>query len=214
MALVQDIKGRVQNVLLDPIRRALGEDAIYEYIYEAEVAVLRLKPDALVQRIVYTCQEGIHQNISTVTPAPMQLLSCMTNSYDDHLIRVSDERISQFSPLNNGLSDRPAIYILDASNPLGFHVYPPANTQAKIRISYTPMPEPYYNAGADFTIVPNAYLPAIIDYALMRCYEESKSDDPAAVSKSQIHKAKFDAYLGMATQEEIRTSDDNPRYSR
>lgn len=210
---VIDIVRRVEDVLQDAnIRWPRLEQQ--NWINEAYLAIVLLRPDANSKAGTFTCVAGTRQNVASVFPTALRLLDVTRN-----LGALSDKKVIR-------LVERPVLddqrpswhvetptediqhYTFDARQPKNFFVYPPAVAGAEIEVVYTAAPDTHSlleaeldpESGSNEVIkLDDIYMSPIIDWVLYRAYSKDAEYGANEVRANAAYQA-FNAVIGNKSQ--------------
>lgn len=204
---------------VDAIRWSFAE--LYEWIYDAQLAIVLAKPSALSGSVALPLVAGTLQKLASA----------------DHLtlLRITRNLVGPVEPYAAGRAVRPTTRdVLDASAPdwhmiapkaevrqiafdescpREFYVYPPNNGEGIVEAVVSLLPSMPAIEGDAQAIesyeveiaLPEIYLIPVLDFALYRAY--SKDDIGASVSRASFHYQQFATAIGIKVQVE---SGNNP----
>lgn len=216
---VIDVVQRVEDVLQDEnIRWPRLE--IQNWINEAYLQIVLLRPDANAKAATLTCVAGTRQTLATGFPTALRLLDVVRNlatSSSKKVVRLisrsvlDDQRPSWHAETGTVNIQN---FTFDPRQPKEFFVYPPATTSAQVEVVYADAPgahslsESALNpAGSNTEVIKldDTYLSAIIDWVLYRSY--SKDAEYAANAQRAVsHNNAFLAGIGAKTQSDMSSA--------
>jgi len=210
---VIDVVQRVEDVLQDEnIRWPRLE--IQNWINEAYLQIVLLRPDANAKTATLTCVAGTRQTIATGFPTGLRLLDVVRNlatSSTKKVVRLisrsvlDDQRPSWHAETSTVNIQN---FTFDPRQPKEFFVYPPATTAAQVEIVYADAPgahsltESELNpAGSNTEVIKldDTYLSSIIDWVLYRSYSKD-AEYAANAQRAVAHNNAFLSGIGAKTQ--------------
>lgn len=101
-------------------------------------------------------------------------------------------------------------FMFDDLDPTHYYVYPPARSGAKVEIIYSAVPDPHAtnslaSVEGDTINLPDAYVPAMIDYILYRAYSKD-AGHAANLNRASMHMQAFNNALGVKAQTDAANS--------
>jgi hypothetical protein len=216
MSKVQDMVQRINAALRDVNADSWPEDVIRLAIYEAENAIVMLRPDATPVDVEFTCVAGIKQTIAALSPAPHRLLQVKYNrvgSVDGRSVRrvgIGDLDAIRPTWRSDAASTTIREFLTDEREPLLFYVNPPAAVGAKLQLSYSSIPTPYPEPFVSTTMITisSIYDPMIFEWAMYRLFGHDV-EGSVNVSRSQQHLNTFNAMMGIKQQVDTASSSKN-----
>jgi len=210
---VTDIIRRVEDVLQDTNVRWPRLE-LQNWINEAYLAVVLLRPDANSKAGAFSCAAGTRQNVTTTFPTALRLLDVTRNlstGSAKKVIRfvarpVLDDQLPAWHAETETLNIQ--YYTFDARQPKEFFVYPPAQAGAEVEVVYTAAPGAHALSEADLdpdtgsaeTIkLDDTYMTPIIDWVLYRAYSKD-AEYGANEARAAASYQTFNAAIGGKTQ--------------
>ena len=196
---VIDIIRNVEHVLQDTSIR-WPRTELQNWLNEAYLAIILMRPDANAKTGTFTCAAGSRQQLNAQFASGLKLLDVTRNlasASDKRAVRlVSRSVLDDQRPTWHGETGTVNIqhYMYDARQPKEFFVYPPATTAAEIEVIY-----------ADAVIGHDLYKSPITDWVLYRAYSkdaEYGANEQRAVGSYNA----FNTALGAKTQVDAAVS--------
>lgn len=222
MALVQDLLGRIRQILRDADSDAWTDDQILDAIHEAELVTVNHRPDATSTFGDVTLAPGTLQSLSGLDPPAARLLDVLANVVDGNLgyalRRVQRTDLDARFPMWHAAASRAEIWewCFDDRAPNTFMVNPPApaletagipNTPLVLRVLYSALPAPYPRplpADQETTVGP-LYAPALPEWALYRLFGED-IENSVNLSRANAHLQVFGNLIGVQLDAALRFS--------
>lgn len=214
MAKVEAITAEVRKVLRDADRDQFDDADIHAWLYDAELVVVNFKLDALTKVANLNCQAGGRQTLDGLTPAAVRLLDVKRNVGGPPIVRLSRRKAEKLGFDWTGMTPSTVIkgFLEDERDPLAFETVPPAALGAVVEVLYVPRPTEYGTVTSTTeTSVKETYKPALIEWALYRCFSED-TEGSANYARAGRHFQSFASILGVRLDNEIRTSPKQPRF--
>lgn len=216
---VIDIISRVEDVLQDENVRWPRLE-LQNWVNEAYLAIVLLRPDANAKTGTFTCAAGSRQVLTAQFSSALTLLDVTRNLAATSTKKVV--RIVQRSDLddqkptwhNETQSVNIQHYTHDPRQPKEFFVYPPATTAAQLEVIYTDTPSSHAlsasaldPAGSDTTVISldDIYMSPIIDWVLYRAYSKDAEYGANEQRAAAAYQA-FTAAIGAKTQTDAAAS--------
>jgi hypothetical protein len=210
-AKVQVMVAAIKEMLRDLGSDSWGETALIAALYEAEKVVANFRPDATASSVSFDCDAGIEQSLAALTgPSASRLLDVRYNlSQTDvpgrSVRRVDLADLDALTPdwRSATPSDTIKEFVFDPREPLLFYVRPPATSGARLRVSFSAIPEPYPGTltSDTETTVGAVFEPMLIEWALYRLFGHD-AEGSVNISRSQQHLANFQSMMGVKIQGE------------
>ena len=210
---VVEIIDRVEAVLQDTgVRWPRLE--LQNWLNEAYMNIVLLRPDANAKTGTFTCAAGTRQQLTTVFPSALKLLDITRNlaaTSDKKVVRVVARSVlddQKPSWHNETAVVNIQHFTYDPKNPKEFYVYPPATTAAELEVIYVDSPGSHAltasqldPASGNTTVIllDDIYLSPITDWILYRAYSkdaEYSANEARAAASFQA----FTAAIGTKTQ--------------
>jgi len=210
---VIDVVQRVEDVLQDEnIRWPRLE--IQNWINEAYLQIVLLRPDANAKTATLTCVAGTRQTIATGFPTGLRLLDVVRNlatSSTKKVVRLisrsvlDDQRPSWHAETSTVNIQN---FTFDPRQPKEFFVYPPATTAAQVEIVYADAPGAHslteselnpVGSNTEVIKLDDTYLSSIIDWVLYRSYSKD-AEYAANAQRAVAHNNAFLSGIGAKTQ--------------
>lgn len=219
---VIDVVRRVEFVLQDSNVR-WPRIELQNWINEAYLAIVLLRPDANSRSATFTCAAGSRQSLETAFPSGLRLLDVTRNvatSSNKKVVRLvarsvlDDQRPSWHSETQSVNIQH---YTYDPRQPKDFFVYPPATTAAEVEVVYADTPGQHTLGEADLDpdgtnteviLLDDTYLSPIVDWVLYRAYSkdaEYGANEQRAVASYQA----FNAAIGAKSQTDAAAAPKN-----
>ena len=213
---VIDVIKRVEVVLQDSNVRWPRLE-LQNWLNEAYLQIVLLRPDANSKTGTFTCAAGTRQTLTTGFSSAVRLLDVVRN-----LASTSSKKVVRLIDRSVLDDQRPAWhtetgtvniqnYTFDIRQPKEFFVYPPATTSAQVEIVYADTPvthalsESALNpAGSDTTVIglDDVYLTALIDWMLYRAFSKD-AEHAANAARAGAHYQAFASGIGTKTQSDM-----------
>jgi hypothetical protein len=210
---VVEVIERVEAILQDTgVRWPRVE--LQNWLNEAYMSIVLLRPDANAKTGTFTCAAGTRQQLTTVFSSALRLLDVTRNlasSSTKKVVRVvarsvlDDQKPTWHSETGTVNIQH---YTYDPRHPKEFYVYPPATTSAELEIIYADVPGRHALSESDLDPtgsntevikLDDIYLTPITDWILYRAYSkdaEYGANEARAVAAYQS----FTASIGAKTQ--------------
>ncbi len=210
---VTDIVKRVEDVLQDSNVRWPRLE-LQNWLNEAYLQIVLLRPDATAKTGTFTCVSGTRQVLTTGFPTAIRLLDVVRNlaaTSAKKVIRLVDRSVlDDQRPSWHAETATVDIqhFTFDPRQPKEFFVYPPATTAAQIEVIYTDAPGAHTltaaqldpTGGSAETIkLDDIYLSALIDWILYRAFSKD-SEFAANAARANAHYQAFTAGVGAKSQ--------------
>jgi hypothetical protein len=216
---VIDVIKNVEDVLQDQgIRWPRVE--LQNWINEAYLNIILLRPDANSKTGTFTCTAGTRQVITTEFPSALRLLDVTRN-----LAATSTKKVVRLVARAVLDDQRPAWhsetgtvniqhYTFDPRQPKEFFVYPPATTSAELEVVYTDAPGSHTlsesdldPAGSNTEVIKldDIYMSPIIDWVLYRAYSKDAEYGQNEVRAAAAYQA-FNTAIGNKTASDTAVS--------
>lgn len=213
---VIDVIKRVEDVLQDSNVRWPRLE-LQNWLNEAYLQIVLLRPDANSKTGTFTCAAGTRQTLTSGFASALRLLDVVRN-----LATTSNKKVVRLIDRSVLDDQRPAWhtetgtvniqnYTFDIRQPKEFFVYPPATTDAKVEVVYADLPgahalsEAQLNpSGSDTTTinVEDTYLTAILDWILYRAFSKD-AEHAANAARAGAHYQAFMSGIGTKTQSDM-----------
>lgn len=213
---VIDVIKRVEDVLQDSNVRWPRLE-LQNWLNEAYLQIVLLRPDANSKTGTFTCAAGTRQTLTSGFASALRLLDVVRN-----LATTSNKKVVRLIDRSVLDDQRPAWhtetgtvniqnYTFDIRQPKEFFVYPPATTDAKVEVVYADLPgahalsEAQLNpSGNDTTTinVEDTYLTAILDWILYRAFSKD-AEHAANAARAGAHYQAFMSGIGTKTQSDM-----------
>jgi len=216
---VVDIIRRVEDVLQDTNVRWPRLE-LQNWINEAYLSIVLLRPDANSEAGMFTCVAGTRQDINSGFSSALRLLDVTRNlksTSNKKVIRYVDRPVlDDQRPGWHAETETENIqhYTYDARQPKQFFVYPPAAAGAEIEVVYASAPGTHSLSEADLdpdtgsaeTIkLDDIYMSPIIDWVLYRAYSKDAEYGANEARASASYQA-FNAAIGAKTQSDTASA--------
>lgn len=210
---VVEVIERVEAILQDTgVRWPRVE--LQNWLNEAYMSIVLLRPDANAKTGTFTCAAGTRQQLTTVFSSALRLLDVTRNlasSSTKKVVRVvarsvlDDQKPTWHSETGTVNIQH---YTYDPRHPKEFYVYPPATTSAELEVIYADVPGRHTLSESDLDPtgsntevikLDDIYLTPITDWILYRAYSkdaEYGANEARAVAAYQS----FTASIGAKTQ--------------
>lgn len=219
---VIDIIRRVEDVLQDSNVRWPRVE-LQNWINEAYMSIVLLRPDANAKTGLFPCAEGTRQTLTTEFPSSLRLLDVTRN-----LAATSKKKVVRFVDRAVLDDQRPAWhtetptvdiqhYAYDPRQPKEFFVYPPAANAAQIEVVYADAPgahtltetelDPEGN-NTETIKLDDTYMSPIIDWVLYRAYSKDAQYGANEARASASYQA-FMAAIGAKNQSDVAVQPSN-----
>jgi hypothetical protein len=219
---VIDVIKNVEDVLQDQgIRWPRVE--LQNWINEAYLNIILLRPDANAKTGTFTCTAGTRQVITTEFPSALRLLDVTRN-----LATTSTKKVVRLVARAVLDDQRPAWhsetgtvniqhYTFDPRQPKEFFVYPPATTSAEVEVVYTDAPGSHSlsesdldPAGSNTEVIKldDIYMSPIIDWVLYRAYSKDAEYGQNEARAAAAYQA-FNTAIGNKTASDTAVSPAN-----
>ena len=192
---VVDLISRAHTILLDTTAVWWSAVELQGWLNDGYREIVTLHPDSNAQTATYTCEAGVHQDITDTYARAYRVLEVRRNMAASSKKRaiqlVSRKSMDTMRP--GWYNDTPSVnvekYMYDQRVPKEFLVYPPATTAAQVEIIYTTVPEPHAltevqlmnPATAEVIRLDDIYASPLLDYTLYRAYsKDSEQQNNAA----------------------------------
>jgi hypothetical protein len=216
---VIDVIKNVEDVLQDQgIRWPRVE--LQNWINEAYLNIILLRPDANSKTGAFTCTAGTRQVITTEFPSALRLLDVTRN-----LAATSTKKVVRLVARAVLDDQRPAWhsetgtvniqhYTFDPRQPKEFFVYPPATTSAELEVVYTDAPGSHTlsesaldPAGSNTEVIKldDIYMSPIIDWVLYRSYSKDAEYGQNEARAAAAYQA-FNTAIGNKTASDTAVS--------
>jgi hypothetical protein len=216
---VTDIIRRVEHVLQDTnIRWPRVE--LQNWLNEAYMAVVLLRPDACAKSGTFTCAAGSRQVLTDGFPSALRLLDVTRN-----LASASSKKVVRLVSRSVLDDQRPAWhaetptvniqhFTFDPRQPKEFFVYPPATTSAQVEVVYADAPGMHTltesqldPAGSSTEVIKldDIYMSPLIDWILYRAYSKDAEYGANEARAAAAYQA-FNAAIGAKSQTDAAAS--------
>lgn len=209
---VIDIANKVSEVLQDLQRKSWTKSQLWEWIYDAELAVIQIRPDANPATCVIDLEPGTRQGIQSIDGA-LRTLDVVRNVDESGnpglAIRSVDRKaLDLFNPgwHKTTAVAEPTEYVFDDRDPQTFYVNPPSDGDGHVETVCSMIPAEYDEGDSNQTITVNdTYVPAMIEWALYRCFSRDSEKTPNG-QRAQLHLNNFKSLMGMKANSDIASS--------
>lgn len=210
---VIDVIRRVEDVLQDNNLRWPRLE-LQDWLNEAYLSIILMRPDANTQTGTFTCVAGTRQKLDAIYPAAFRLVDIVRN-----LAATSNKRVVR--QVSRGILDdqRPEWhsetetvdiqhFMFDPRLPKEFLVYPPATLAAELEVVYSAPVAPHAMSedaldpeGVDATTInlDDIYFGPILDWILYRAYSKD-AEYGANDARSGKHYSAFGGALTAKSQ--------------
>lgn len=210
---VVDIIARVEDILQDEGVRWLRLE-LQQWINEAYLSIVALRPDATATTGTFTCAAGTRQTLTAQFSTAQKLLDITRNlaaTSDKKVVRaIARQTLDDQRPGWHGETQSVNVqfFAYDPQQPREFLVYPPATTAAELEVIYSDYPGAHALSennldpdGGDTTVIllDDIYAPAITDWVLYRAYSKDSEYAANEARASAAYQA-FNAAIGAKTQ--------------
>ncbi len=210
---VTEVIGRVESILQDGGTRWPRLE-LQNWLNEAYLSIVLLRPDANAVTVEFACQAGSRQQLITTLSDTVRLLGIVRNTAAEStkkVVRVIDRSVldDQRPSWHTGPGSlNIQNYVYDPKHPKEFYVYPPAKMGAELEIVYVSTPGRHNltaeqldpEAATTETIkIDDIYLSPITDWILYRAY----SKDAELVANEQRAASSYQSFttaIGAKTQ--------------
>ncbi len=216
---VIDVVKRVEDVLQDSDVR-WPRIELQNWLNEAYLQVVLLRPDANSQTGTFTCAVGTRQTLTTGFPNAIRLLDVVRN-----LAATSTKKVVRLITRSVLDDQRPAWhtetgtvnvqnYTFDSRQPKEFFVYPPATTAAQIEVVYADSPGAHVltsaqldPAGSNTEVlkIDDVYMTALTDWVLYRAFSKD-AEHAANAARAGAHYQAFMSGIGNKTQSDVSSA--------
>lgn len=169
------------------------------------------RPDACSVNAAMPLAAGAKQSIAGLTPVGLRLLDVIRDVATGRGVPLTDRQVLD-THRPNWYADTPGpteTYVYDNRDPQTFYVHPPAVASASLEILYAAVPvETTVGNLAVTTLTPSdAYLDALLNYVLYRCYAKD-SDETHNANLASLYFQAATAALGLKTAADVGQSPD------
>jgi len=210
---VVEIIDRVEAVLQDTgVRWPRVE--LQNWLNEAYMNIVLLRPDANAKTGTFTCVAGTRQQLTSGFSTALKLLDITRNvaaTSTKKVVRVVARNVLD-DQKPSWHDETPSVniqhYTYDPKNPKEFYVYPPATTAAQLEIIYVDSPGSHALTAAQLDptsgnttviLLDDIYLSPITDWILYRAYSKD-SEYSANEARASASFQAFSAAIGTKTQ--------------
>jgi hypothetical protein len=193
-----DITSDAAALLIDADHAYWTQDELLSYLGEAQRALVNVCPQANAVTATVTLDEGAAQ---TLPDDAIRLLGNVHIDAGAALTEISPSVLDRAAPAwrSEDKTDTPQHYMYDPRYPLAFAVYPPAEADTDIELTYAAVPDEITKAGDTLTVA-DFYRPALLDYVLFRAL--SKDTEAGNANAAQLHYQLFMKALGVESKTE------------
>lgn len=213
---VTEMVRRVAEVLQDTSNITWTNDQVKNWLHDAELAVCFVRPDAYSALVALQLVTGTRQSLLNVgggDPLPSRLLDVVRvvspgGAPANAVQRISRGHLDRINPAWHADTPvaNPSEYCYDDRTPRDFYVNPPSDGTQKIEVLYSAIPPAYdLQDPAQVTAVSDIYVPALIDWALYRCFCRD-SDQTPNWQRGQAHMQSFLNIMGIKANSDTATS--------
>lgn len=212
---VVEIVGRVEAILQDEGVRWTRLE-LQQWINEAYLSIVALRPDATATAATFTCAAGTRQTLTQFATA-QKLLDITRNvaaTSAKKAVRATDRKnLDDQRPGWHG--ETPSVdiqfFTYDPRQPREFLVYPPATVAAQLEVVYSAYPGAHAlsasnlapdSGDATVILLEDIYAPAITDWVLYRAYSKD-SEYAANEARAAAAYQAFNAAIGVKTQVDV-----------
>lgn len=220
-AKVEELTRRIKAALRDVNQDSWPDETIWLALLEAENVIVNQRLDATSVMHTMDLAPGIEQTLAGITTPPANRLlnvkhNMVGNNPGKGVRRVGEGDLDAIAP--NWRSEQPSQVIreftFDEREPLIFYVRPPAAAGARLRVSYSAVPQPYGVVGPNTeTTISSTYEPLLIEWALYRLFGHD-TEGSVNVTRSQQHLNNFNQQMERMLQGVKFFGPKNPEYRR
>lgn len=201
MTTINDIIGRANAQLVDPLWLRWSKSELIDYYNDAINAVIIIRPDAGRSDETFTCAAGARQELPA---GALRLLEVIRVTGGRGVMPIRREQLDYQFPdwySRTGVAER---YIFDTKNPRVFYVFPGAVAGAQLEISVSRLPD----AATIADMAPAAnrafsleelYINPVLEWILFRAFGKDAESGANAQLSSQ-HYQTFVDLLGVKSQ--------------
>lgn len=209
---VSDIELKISEVLQDSDQITWTSPQVWDWVFDAELAVVLARPDANPQTGKISMVAGTRQTLVSI-PSALRVLDVVRN------VGASDEPGRAVRRVGRGVLDNynpdwhaatqvlvPKEFVYDDRNPKEFYVNPPSDGAGFMEVMYAGSPSAYDKTNYDAVItVDDSYVPALIEWSLYRAFSRDSEVTPNW-QRAQAHRQAFFDLMGVKANSDISTS--------
>lgn len=205
---VKTLIDQVSATLVDQNNKRWPVQELIDWLNDAYLAFVTVKPDCLVKMESMSCALGSLQAIPSdgvrlleviknhagviITAIPRSVMDAAHRAWEQDDATVTFDH-----------------YVFDEMSPKQFRLSPPADSGASVFIRYAYIPEQHlitgYDSGADLIRIGDEYKPALMDYILYRALSKD-ADFGASAQRAINHLQAASSYLGAELKMDLMTS--------
>lgn len=203
--LVSDVDARMSDLLFDPARARWSLDERCRWISDALKFLSTVRPEALTVTESVLLVAGVKQSLSANSVRLVSVLRNMgvNGTTPGRSIYVAEEEtIRAYDPVWGVAAGSGVIenFCYDERTPLVFLVYPavPASPAVYVELARVALPAAV-TALTDALGIPDHYFPAVLDFALWRCFSKDAEFGPQS-PQARAYQEQVAGFLGVSAQ--------------
>jgi hypothetical protein len=198
-----------QVILIDPDGTRWPRTELLNWLNEAYLSLIRVRPDLNTTAQTYVCAEGSRQTLSTQFPAALRLMDVVRNVAPASRRRSVTRMTRQTFDMQarDWYALRPSIdvqhFVFDPRRPVEFSTFPPAALGAQLEVVFAQPLAPHVltlgqlddPATAEVIRVPDIYAPILLDFVLYRAFSKD-AEQPEILARATMHRQAVESALG------------------
>lgn len=194
----------ILNDIITEVRRILQDETVtYRYsdtfllglCNQGLKRIQLLRPDLFSHQGTMTCVQG--EVLQSAPTDSLRIIECFSIVGGGGLVEAKREVLDQTIPAWSSATQGAAVnWMRHVRNPNKFFIYPPAPASQTLKIEYSQVP-PTYDGTTTVTLLPDSYMPALIDIVIFLA--ESVDNEHVTSARAKLYMDLFMAELGATT---------------
>jgi hypothetical protein len=183
---------------------------LLDWLNEAYVQIVSVKPDANAGLTEHTCAAGTRQTITGLRV--LDVVRCLDGSRQGITKTLRDvldtaRRRWHSEPETVDIE----MFVFDEALPEVFYTYPPARVGARLEVLQSTVPAPH-TEGSQTSVeqirLADTYAPVLLDYVLWRAFSKD-AENPGNANRAALHERAWMGVLGLKSQGDQAVSPNN-----
>lgn len=197
----RSILDSVRNSLNDIKKTGWTDEELLSWLNAGVIAVIQLRPDALVKREKFLCSKSSRQELPAGAIRLVRVEANLGGGSIRYMDREKlDSTIPDWQDESQGSSDV-ELYVFDAREPRAFYLYPCPVAGHPIRLIYSYSPSPIDISDLTTAKIPieDTFRDPIFDYIMFRALSK-ETDHADGAARAANHMNAFNLFLTGKTQ--------------